>query len=76
MTEERKLPRVLTPKMVADLWLCSERHVRNLINRGELNSFQLGGKLLRIRAQDVVEFEKRNATPAWPHESPAVPGDP
>lgn len=58
MTE--KLPRALTPRMVADLWHCSERHVRNLIASGELPSFRLGGKLLRVRGEDVEAFECQN----------------
>lgn len=45
------LPRVMTPGMVAELWHCSERHVRNLIATGDLPSFRLGGKLLRIRGE-------------------------
>ncbi|WP_082583460.1 helix-turn-helix domain-containing protein [Mesorhizobium sp. Root695] len=53
------LPRAMTPKMVADLWLCSERHVRNLIAAGDLPSFKLGGKLLRIRGEDVEAYECR-----------------
>jgi len=39
---------VYTPAMLADQWQCSERHVRNLVNRGELRAFRLGGKLVRI----------------------------
>ena len=45
---------VLTPAMLADHWHCSERHVRNLINRGELRGVRLGGKLLRIRMCDAL----------------------
>jgi hypothetical protein len=40
-------------------WECSEHHVRNLISNGFLPAFRLGGKLLRIRVADVVEFENR-----------------
>jgi excisionase family DNA binding protein len=51
---------VYTPKTLADRWECSERHVRNLIERGALPSFRLGGKLLRIRTTDVETFECQN----------------
>jgi excisionase family DNA binding protein len=51
------LPRVMTPKMLAELWHVSERHVRNLISAGDLPSFRVGGKLLRIRGADVEVFE-------------------
>lgn len=40
---------------------CSERHVRNLIQRGKLVSFSLGGKLVRIRRQEVEAYEARQA---------------
>lgn len=56
------MPNVYTPKTLASAWQCSEKHVRNLIDRGELRAFYLGGKLLRIRPVDVEEFENRNLT--------------
>lgn len=46
-----------TPTTLAERWQCSERHVYNMIERGELPSFRLGGKLLRIRAEDVEAIE-------------------
>ncbi|RWO22861.1 MAG: DNA-binding protein [Mesorhizobium sp.] len=51
---------VYTPAMLADRWECSESHVRNLIASGRLPSFRLGGKLLRIRASDVEDYECRS----------------
>ncbi|MGN7750613.1 helix-turn-helix domain-containing protein [Sinorhizobium sp. 22678] len=51
---------VFTPASLAERWECSERHVRNLISSGELPSFRLGGKLLRIRKEDVEKFECQN----------------
>lgn len=51
-------PKVMTPAMLAKRWQCSERHVRNMIERGDLPAFRLGGKLIRIRHDDVVKFEK------------------
>jgi excisionase family DNA binding protein len=58
---EHKLAGALTPRMVAERWATSERHVRNLICRGELRHFRVGGKLLRIAADAVEEFEARHA---------------
>jgi excisionase family DNA binding protein len=48
---------VFTPATLAERWDCSERHVRNLINKGQLGCFRLGGKLVRIRQSDVEKFE-------------------
>lgn len=47
-----------SPRDLAARWQCSERHIRNLINRGELPYFQLGGKLVRITPDAVREFEQ------------------
>ena len=52
------MPRVFTPASLAREWQCSERHVRNLIAKGELQAFKLGGKLWRISAQTVEEYER------------------
>jgi excisionase family DNA binding protein len=52
---------IYTPKSLAAEWGCSERHVRNLINRGELRAFRLGGKLLRIPAEAAREVEQCSA---------------
>src|SRR5690242_2667372 len=48
---------VFTPAKLAMRWECSERHVRNLISSGQLPCFRLGGKLLRIKQEDVERFE-------------------
>lgn len=50
-------PTVYTPATLATRWECSERHIRNLIESGALPAFRLGGKLLRIRREDVEAFE-------------------
>lgn len=63
--------RALTPKMVAELWHVSERHVRNLIASGELPSFRVGGKLLRIRMADVEAFECRGESQDCEDNSPS-----
>lgn len=46
----------LTTAMLAERWLCSERHIRNMITSGELPAFRLG-KLFRIRLDDVERVE-------------------
>lgn len=59
-------PQVYTPSTLAERWSCSERHVRNMIDNGELPAFRLGEKLLRIRAADVEAFELRSDTSSDP----------
>ena len=53
-----------TPRTLAELWQCSERHVRNLIKDGKLPAFRVGGKLLRISGDAVTEFESANTLQA------------
>jgi excisionase family DNA binding protein len=65
---------VVTPAMLAERWQCSERHVRNLIARGELPCFRLGQKLLRINIQHVEAFECRTTASDGSTESSASPG--
>lgn len=60
MTRAAFIPTVYTPTTLAERWECSESHVRNMIAAGALPSFRLGGKLLRIRAEDVEAYECRN----------------
>ena len=50
-------PEVYSPKTLAARWQCSERHVRNLIARGELPAWKLGDSLMRINLEDVEKFE-------------------
>lgn len=39
---------------------------RRAIKRGDLNAFQLGGKLLRISAEEVLDFQRPNHSGAVP----------
>jgi excisionase family DNA binding protein len=55
--------RVYTPRTLAHRWRCSDQHVRNLIARGELKAFRARGKLLRITAEEVGDYERRNGSP-------------
>lgn len=45
---------------LAERWACSIGTIRSLVASGELPSFKLGGKLVRIRADDVEKYECRN----------------
>lgn len=64
---------VLLPKDVAQRWGCSDRTVRNMVNDGRLPGLRIGGKLLRIRVEDVEEYERdaeRGEVPAAPSSDP------
>lgn len=67
------MPNAYSPRTLALEWQCSERHIRNLIERGELNAFHLGGKLLRIEATEAEAFKARNATIQKPPRSETAP---
>jgi len=58
-SEPETRPNAYSPRTLAKRWLCSERHVRNLIKR-DLPRFRFG-KLLRIKPSDVDDYERRNA---------------
>jgi excisionase family DNA binding protein len=66
----RAWPNVFTPATLADWWECSERHVRNLIEQGDLPAFRLGGKLLRIRPEDVEAFDCRSGAARQQEHAP------
>ena len=63
LTLQATEPHVFTVASLAKRWGCSEVHVRNLINKGELRSFRLGGKLIRIPADEVARWEQSFALP-------------
>jgi len=50
---------VYSPRTLANSWGCSERHIRNLINAGQLRAFKIG-KMLRIQQSDADEYAKRD----------------
>jgi excisionase family DNA binding protein len=65
------MPAVYTPASLAEKWGCSVATVRSLVTSGELVSFRLGVKLVRIRADEVERFEQRSAgRHKAPEESP------
>lgn len=45
-------------------WACGTDTVYSLIRSGELRHFKLGGKLIRIRADEVERYECRTLTPS------------
>lgn len=59
-TADRPHPNVYTPETLAKRWRCSANHVRNMIKRGDLPAFRSGGRLLRIRTDDVIAHEAAN----------------
>lgn len=46
---------------LAKRWDCSEQHIRDLINTGQLPAFRLG-RMMRITAQVVADLESRTQT--------------
>jgi excisionase family DNA binding protein len=51
-----------TVATLADRWQCSTAAIYWLIREKRLPAFRLGGKLLRIRAEDVVAWENAGAS--------------
>lgn len=66
--------RIFTPATLAQRWMCSERHVRNLVTSGELPSFRVGGKLLRIKLEDVERYECQSGESQGSEENSASLG--
>lgn len=65
------MPNVFSPATLAQRWLCSEKHIRNMIENGQLEHFHLGGKLLRISVDEVERVEN---TAFNAHEAPDLGG--
>ena len=57
-------------RTLADRWECSEAHVRTLIKSGKLQSFALGGKLIRVSAEEVDKWEKPQSSSGTEENSP------
>jgi excisionase family DNA binding protein len=49
--------RPFSVKTLAERWECSESHIRKAIAAGELRAFGIGGKLVRIAAEEVARIE-------------------
>ncbi len=48
---------VYSIKTLAERWGCDHKTVRRMLDRGALPSFRAGGKLVRIRGEDVEAWE-------------------
>ncbi|WP_157784784.1 helix-turn-helix domain-containing protein [Sphingobium xenophagum] len=48
---------VFSVATLAEHWACGTDTIYSLIRSGDLRAFKLGGKLLRIRADEVERFE-------------------
>jgi excisionase family DNA binding protein len=57
MDDAKFQAKVMTPRMLAERWQCSERHVRNMISKRLIPAFKVGDKLVRIRIEDIQAFE-------------------
>lgn len=57
-------------KTLAERWNCSQGHVRGLVKSGKLRSFSLGGKLVRISAEEVEKWE--NQSTGLPESTDAI----
>lgn len=53
---------VYSVSTLAEHWECGTDTVYALIKSGDLQAFKLGGKLLRIRADEVERYECRQIT--------------
>ena len=51
-------PYAFTVPQVADRWVCSVRHVYDLIASGQLGHIRVGN-LIRVRAADIAAYEER-----------------
>lgn len=47
---------------LAEHWECGTDTIYSMIKSGDLPAFKVGGRLLRIRADEVERFECRTAT--------------
>lgn len=54
--------RPYTVAMLSERWRCSEQFIRDEIKRGNLRAMRFGGKLIRIPADAVDEYENRHAS--------------
>lgn len=43
---------------LAEHWSCTKHVIYEMIRSGQLHSFQLNGKLLRITSEEVEKYEK------------------
>ncbi len=46
----------MTSHEVAEMFTCSERHIENLVKRGEFPERMKLGRCVRFRRSDIVQF--------------------
>jgi len=56
--------RIFDVATLAEHWACGTDTIYSLVRSGELAHFKLGGKLIRIRADEVERYECRTITPS------------
>lgn len=56
--------RIFDVTTLAEHWACGTDTIYSLVRSGELAHFKLGGKLIRIRADEVERYECRTITPS------------
>ena len=52
--------KALRPDEVAERWQCSKKLVYRLIQEGKLPAYRFGGRLLRLKLEDVERYEACN----------------
>lgn len=57
-------PAVYDVPGLAEHWACGTDTIYALVRSGELRHFKLGGKLIRIRKEEVERYECREITPS------------
>ena len=65
------MARIFDVATLADHWGCGTDTVYSLVRSGDLQHFKLGGKLIRIRADEVERYECREITPLLDTETPS-----
>ncbi len=55
------MPQVFSVATLAEHWQCGTDTIYTLVRSGALPHFKLGGKLIRIRGEDVERYETRGA---------------
>jgi len=61
--EPERVNKIYDVATLAAHWGCGADTVYTLVRSGELAHFKLGGKLIRIRADEVERYECRTITP-------------
>lgn len=60
MQRNEKLPDFFTVKELAERWKVTQRHVRDLINEGQIKPTRIG-RAVRIAVREVLAYEALRA---------------